>query len=204
MSDITFPQVGDKPDSAFFSAIAARGRSGIISGLTFNVDFSVLEVTVQSGFAVIDTGSETTKHPKITPAKTVQKTAKVVDTDAQTEPLSNNAVNSIFLDANVGVDDDPQIVANATGTPPTAESFKIGEINTSANTTSEGWNRIADDGTLTFPDEQAATEQSAKLQEGTIIYDRETDTHLIVTDSTVEELKQTTTQLLAAQTAGYY
>jgi hypothetical protein len=172
MSDLTFPQVGDLPDSAFFSSLIARGRSGIISGLTFSVDFSVPEVTVQPGFAVVATGSETTQHPNITPSETVQETSKVVDLDAQTEPLTNNAVNSIFLDANVGSDDDPQIVPNTTGTPPTAESFKIGEVDTSGNTTAEQFNRLEEDGTLSFPTSAAASDALAGLPSGVAVIDR--------------------------------
>jgi hypothetical protein len=172
MSDRIFPQVGDLPDSAFFSSLIARGRSGIVSGLTLNADFSVPEVTIQPGVAVIDTGSETTQHPNVTPAETVQETAKVADIDAKTEPLPNNAVSSIFLDANVGSDDNPQVVANTSGTKPTPESFKIGEVDTSANTTAEQFNKIEEDGTRSFPTSVAASDALAGLPSGVSVIDR--------------------------------
>lgn len=180
MSDLVFPQVGDLPDAAFFSAQIARNRSGIISGLTLSVDFTVPEVTVQSGVAVIATGAETTQHPNISPAETVTNTSKVVDLDAQTVGLTDTAVNSIFVDANTGSDDAPQIVVNTTDTEP-ADGFKIGEIDTSADTVAEQWNLIADSGVLTFPSQSAADSESSRLRDGTIVFDRATDEHFFVT-----------------------
>jgi hypothetical protein len=185
MSDLTFPQVGDLPDSAFFGSLIARGRSGIISGLNFSVDFSVPEVTVQPGFAVVDTGSETTQHPNITPAVTVQETSKVVDLDAQTVALTDNAVNDIFVDVNVGVGDDPQVIPDTTDTKPAPESFKIGEIDTAANTSREQWRLFTDDGTPTFPDTAAIESEDAngRLQVGTTAFERETETKLLIVNS---------------------
>lgn len=180
MSDLTFPQVGDLPDSAFFSALIARNRSGIVSGLTLSVDFTVPEVTVQPGFAVITTGSETTEHPNIVPSETVQATSKVVDLDAQTESLTNSAVNSVFVDANTGNDDAPQVVTNTTGSRP-ADAVKIGEVDTSTNAVEEQWNLLTDSGGLTFPSQSAADAQSTFLREGTIVYARDSDTHFFVT-----------------------
>jgi hypothetical protein len=172
MSDLTFPQVGDLPDSAFFSSLVARGRSGIVSGLTLNADFAVPEVTVQPGFAVIASGSETTQHPNISPAETVQETSKVVDLDAQTVALTDNAVNSIFVDVNTGVDDAPQVIVNTTGTSPTPASLKIGEVDTSSNTTAEQFNKIEEDGTRSFPTSAAASDALAGLPSGVSVIDR--------------------------------
>jgi hypothetical protein len=179
MSDIVFPQAGDAPDAALFAALAARGTSGIVSGLSLNVDFSISEVTVQPGVAVIATGPETTQHPNIQPAETVQATTKVVDLDSTTVGLTANAVNSVFVDANLNANDDPKVVTNTTASRPSS-GVKIGEVDAGSNTVSEGWNRIADDGTLTFPDEQSADDQSALLQEGTILYARDDDSHFFV------------------------
>jgi|APHM01.1.fsa_nt_gi hypothetical protein len=178
MSDVVFPQVGDLPDSAFFSALIARKRSGIISGLTLNADFTVPEVTVQPGFAVVASGSETTQHPNITPAETIQATSKVVDLDAQTEPLTDNAVNSILINANISSDDDPQVIVNTTENRQNA-SVKIGEVDTSANTVEEQWNLISG-GVLTFPSRSAADKQSDFLREGEIVYARDSDVHFFV------------------------
>jgi len=122
----------------------------------------------------------TTVHPNIDPPETVSDAVAVVEIESQTVALDSATLNHIFLDANVSNDDSGTVVANTTGSKPTAASLKIGEIDTSADTTSEGWNRIADDGTLTYPDSTAATDESSRLQEGTIVYERANDTHFFV------------------------
>jgi hypothetical protein len=181
MVELTFPQPGDLPDAAYFAFATGRARSGIISGLTFTADFTVPEVTIVPGKAVIDRGDMTTSHPNINPEETVSDAVAVIEIESQTVTLTSGTLNHIFLDANVGADDSGTVIANTTGSKPTVASLKIGEVDTSGNTVSEGWNRIADDGTLTFPDQDAATEESARLQEGTIVYERATDTHFFVT-----------------------
>jgi len=180
MVELTFPQPGDLPDAAYFAFATGRARSGIISGLTFATDFSAPEVTVDPGKAVIDRGDMTTVHPNISPAETVSDAVAVVEIESQTVALASGTLNHIFLDATVANDDSGTVVANTTGSKPTIASLKIGEIDTSANSVSEGWNRIADDGTLTFPDSGAATDASSRLQEGTIVYERANDTHFFV------------------------
>jgi len=177
---LTFPQPGDLPDAAYFAFVSGRGRSGIISGLTFAADFAVPEVTVDPGKAVIDRGDMTTSHPNINPAETVSDAVVVVEIESQTVALASGSLNHIFLDAGVANDDSGGIVANTTGSKPTTASLKIGEVDTSSNSVSEGWNRIADDGTLTYPDSDAATDASSRLQEGTIVYERASDTHFFV------------------------
>jgi len=180
MVELTFPQPGDLPDAAYFAFATGRARSGIINGLTFAADFTVPEVTVDPGKAVIDRGDMTTVHPNINPAETVSDAVAVVEIESQTVALASGTLNHIFLDANVSNDDSGTVVANTTGAKPTTASLKIGEIDTSANSVSEGWNRIADDGTLTYPDSTAATDASSRLQEGTIVYERANDTHFFV------------------------
>jgi len=180
MVQLTFPQPGDLPDAAFFAFVSGRGRSGIISGLTFTPDFTIPEVAVDPGKAVIDRGDMTTSHPNIDPAETVSDAVAVVEIESQTVALASGSLNHVFLDAGIANDDSGGIITNTTGTKPTTESLKIGEVDTSADTTSEGWNRIADDGTLTFPDSTAATDASSRLQEGTIVYERANDTHFFV------------------------
>jgi hypothetical protein len=121
-----------------------------------------------------------TAHPNITPQETVSDALAVVEINAQTVGLAAGGVNHIFLDANVANDDSGTVVANTTNAKPTQASVKIGEVNTSQDTVAEGWNRITDSGVLTFPDESAADEQSVKLQEGTIVYARDSNTHFFV------------------------
>lgn len=181
MTDITFPQPGDQPDAALFAAMNGIGRSGVASGLGFSVDFTVPDVEVQPGKAIIDRGDMTTQHPDIQPSESISDAIAAVEIDAKAKSLTANALNHIFLDANTGTDDAPQIVINTTGSRPTTASVKIGEIDTNTNEISEGWNRLTDSGGLSFPDFEAADKQSAFLQEGTVVYDRADDTHFFVT-----------------------
>jgi len=176
----TFPQADDRADAAFFAFLIGRGQSGIRNGLTFDVDFTVPEVTVNAGKAIIDRGEMDTAHPNIAPTKTVSDAAAVVEINPQTVALDTSTLNHIFLDANVDVDDSGTVIVNTTGSKPTTASLKIGEVDTSSNSVSEGWNRIADDATLTYPDKDAATAASSRLQEGTVVYARASDTHFFV------------------------
>jgi hypothetical protein len=181
MTDITFPQPGDQPDAALFAAMNGIGRSGIASGLSFSVDFTVPDVDIQPGKAIIDRGDMTTQHPDIQPSETISDAIAAVEIDAQTRSLTANDLNHVFLDGNVGTDDAGQIIVNTTGTRPSTASVKIGEIDTANTEISEGWNRLTDSGGLSFPDTDAADKQSSFLREGTILYARATDTHFFVT-----------------------
>lgn len=180
MVRLTFPQAGDLPDAAYFAFASGRGRSGIISGLALAPDFAVPEVVVNPGKAIIDRGDMTTAHPNIDPAETVSDAVAVVEIESQTVALASGSLNHIFLDAAVGNDDSGTVVSNTTGTKPTTASLKIGEVDPGSNTVSDQWNLIADDGTLTYPDTDAATDASGRLREGTIVYERATDTHFFV------------------------
>jgi len=102
--------------------------------------------------------------------------------DGQTLDLDDGAVNHLFLDANVANDDSGTVVANTTGDAPSAASFKIGEVDTANDSTSERWSLVAADGTLTYPDKAAADAASASLPVGTVVYDRATSSHYYVTE----------------------
>lgn len=180
MVRLTFPQPGDLPDAAFFAFANGRARSGIISGLTFAADFSTPEVAVDPGKAIINRGDMTTTHPNIDPAETVSDAVAVVEIESQTVTLASGSLNHILLDAGVGNDDSGTVVSNTTGSKPTTASLKIGEVDAGNNTVSDQWNLIADDGTLTYPDTDAATDASGRLREGTIVYERATNTHFFV------------------------
>jgi hypothetical protein len=129
---------------------------------------------------VVDRGAVNTSDPSISPSETVSDGAVVVQIDAQTVGLTGGTLNHIFLEARPDVDDSGTVVSDTNSSRPPA-SLKIGEVDAGSNTVSEGWNRIADDGTLTFPDEQSADDQSSLLQEGTILYARDDDAHFFVT-----------------------
>ncbi len=178
MANVTFPQPGDLPDAAYFAFANGRGKTGIISGLTLSPDGSFADVTVDSGKAVIDRGEMTTVHPNIEPADTISDAAVIVEIESQTVSLTPGSVNHVFLDANVGEDDQGTVVTNITGSKPTAESVKIGEVDTINNTVSEQWNLITEDGTLSYPDADAATTALQSLPTGVTTIDRDTGTQI--------------------------
>jgi hypothetical protein len=174
-ANLTYPQTGDLPDAVLLGALVnARGQGAIINGFQLTADFAVPEVEVATGQAVIQTGPRDTTHPNITPAKTITETSVIVEINPQTVPLSSNALNSLFLDARLSVDDGAQVVANTTDTAPSAASIKIGEVNTSNQTTAEQLRLLADDGTLTFPTRGAIDRADAngRLPVGADVFDR--------------------------------
>jgi|APHM01.1.fsa_nt_gi hypothetical protein len=172
MARLTFPQPGDLPDAAYFASLIGRRQSATVRGLGFSADFSVPELTVAAGKAIVNRGNMTTSHPNISPAETVTDANAIVEIDSQTVSLASSTTNHIFLDANVSNDDSAQVVANTLNSPPTTASFKIGEVDTSGNTVSEGWNRLAGSGILSFPDRPAANSYESNLDNGTVIFIR--------------------------------
>jgi hypothetical protein len=129
---------------------------------------------------VIDRGSVDTSDPSISPVETISDATVIVEIDSQTVNLDSGALNHIFLEARPDVDDSGTVVPDTNSTRPPA-ALKIGEADTSANTVSEGWNRLTDSGTLTFPDEQAADDQSSFLEKGTFVFVRDTEESFVVT-----------------------
>lgn len=179
MVEFTTPQEGDLPDPANLAFMIGQvSHSLVVSGFTFTADFATPAVDIGPGKAVVIRGDISTVDPRIDPPETRRDAVALVETDTQTVNLTDGTTNHVFLDANVdGADDTPIVTANTTAAKPTTASLKLGEVDTSADTVSEGWYRIAGDGTLTFPDESAADAASSELREGTIVYERSTDTH---------------------------
>lgn len=181
MTELTFPQHGDLPDAAHWAfSYGSPAVSRIVSGFALTVDFSIPEVDVGEGKAVIDRGTMTTAHPNIDPAEDLRESVAIAQLDSQTIALSDNAVNHLFLRANIADDDSPEVVSNTANSNPTSASFKIGEVDTAANSARAQWRLVAAGRTLTFPDEAAADEVSPQLTEGSIVFERETDTHFFV------------------------
>jgi hypothetical protein len=190
MVDLSFPQTGDLADFAHFATLRGTGRSAVINGLTFSVDFSVPEVTVAAGKALINRPQAQTTHPQISPAETVTDAAIVVEPDQKTVALTSGQVNHVYLKANVSADDAPQIQANTNGNKPTAASLKIGEVDTGSNTSAEQFNKLEADGTLSFPTATAANDALSRLPDGVTVIDRGNDIRL-VTDMEADSIAAT-------------
>jgi|AntDeeMetagen134_2_1112570.scaffolds.fasta_scaffold10813_3 hypothetical protein len=185
MADNVFPQHGDAPDAANFAALAGTqtASSHLASGLGFTVDYATPALDVDAGTAFIVAPSMETASPDIDPPETRQSAGVVVETDAKIAlALTDGATNHVFLDANLGTDDAPEVVVNTTGDAPSEASLKLGEVDTANDAKSDQWYLAAEDGTLTFPDKAAADAASAALRVGTVVYDRAGNSHYYVTE----------------------
>lgn len=180
VQDHVFPQDGDFDDAANFGQLAGQaGSSGFIQeGAGLTADFTVPEVTVDTGVVFVTEAVDTATQAgedRLNVAYTVQLSSRTVS-------LTDNAINHVFVDVDTGANDTVSVVVNTTGTAPSNTALKIGEVNTSANTTSQQWYLVADDGTLTFPTEAAIDDADARgLIPGTITFDRETDSTFLIT-----------------------
>lgn len=183
MVELTAPQHGDQPDAAIFASMTGvPPTSQIISGLGLSADFSAGTATVAAGKAIVDRGDMTSAHPDISPQEVYRDAAAVVQLDSQVVSLSSNTTNHVFVDANVNNDDSPTAVVNTTNSLPTAASFKIGEVDTSADTVRERWRLVVDSGALSFPDEAAirSEDSQGRLREGSVAYSRVDQEHFKV------------------------
>lgn len=128
----TFPQSGDADDAEHFaSMIGADNRSDYVEqGMSFTVDYTVPEVTVSTGKAFISQASATASSS----GDSILTPNYVVQTDEQTVSLTDNAVNEIYVDPQFNTDDSGVIVASTSSL--TGDELKIGEVDTSADTSS--------------------------------------------------------------------
>lgn len=184
MARYTVIQSGDFNAAENIGALAGDiRRNGVVDGLSIQ-SFSptIPEVTVSGGKTVhiIDSQlAEATLDDGTTVSEQRDQVQLVAHVDAQTVGLADGAVNELYVRPRPDTDDSAAVVSSTSGSP-TTDAVKVGEVDTAADTLSEGWNRIVDSGGLSFPDETAADKQSASLQEGTIVYARASNTHFFV------------------------
>lgn len=187
MVEYTFPQdwgtgsypekAGDANDAANFGSLigAAQPISVVLFGLTFkNVDFTNLTFDVDAGKVYfVDNGITAA-----TSSEELDGVGFVNQLDPRTGlTLAENTVNHVYVATDLSDRDKLYVDVNSTETPPSDPSLKVGEIDTSSDETSEQWHLVADDGTLTFPDEAAADTAASNLKAGTVIYDRSGEEH---------------------------
>ncbi|MEG9884958.1 MAG: hypothetical protein V6Z86_10245 [Hyphomicrobiales bacterium] len=84
---------------------------------------------------------------------------------------------NLYLTPQPAVDDSPNVVATTTGDP-TPDALKIGEVDTATDTVSERWNLIRADGTLSYPDADAAGAVLQSLPAGVTVIDRSNDVRI--------------------------
>ena len=179
MKDHVFYQHGDEPDAANFSQAfgIATLTNYLVSGFEFDVDLEELTLDVDGGVAAIAREEMETESPVIDPPETRSHVAHPVEAEAVTGiELEEDELHHVYLDANVGTDSSPKIEAVTSEEPPSDESVKIGEVDTAetdeAAAVSEQWFLVTFDGTLTFPDRDAADAAAEDLRDGTLVFER--------------------------------
>lgn len=195
MTDNVFFQHGDEPDAANFAhafGLSVR-TSYIISGFGFAVDLSTPSLDVAAGVAAIWRGDMDTSSPDIDPTETRAETAHPVEKDAVAGiALTDNDVNHVYLDTNVGTSDSPVIAVNTTGSEPSPESIKLGEVDTNESTASaaisDQWRLITETATLTFPDKAAASATVGDLRDGSIVRSRAAGRQYIANGGSLDDL----------------
>ncbi|AFH21898.1 hypothetical protein OSG_eHP12_00115 [environmental Halophage eHP-12] len=182
MTRYTLIQSGDFNAAENIGALAGDiQREGIVSGLGLSAfDASVPEIDVAAGKTVhlIDSQTaEATLDDGTTVSEQRDQVQLVSHVDPQTVGLTDNAINELYLTPQPAVDDSPNVIATTTGEP-SVDALKIGEVDTATDTVSERWNLIRADGTLSYPDADAAGAVLQSLPAGVTVIDRSNDVRI--------------------------
>lgn len=132
----------DDPNSAgnFTTWVHGTGFTDHVeSGMTFSVDYSVPEVTISAGKANFGISSVDARSDDGGSLKTRDEGNTFVgESTSTTLSLTDNDTNEIFVFIELSSDDTLKFQARTDGSTPSANSaFKIGEIDTSANSKDE-------------------------------------------------------------------
>jgi hypothetical protein len=182
MARYTLIQSGDFNAAENVGALAGDiKREGIVDGLELsNLDTAAPSIDVAAGKTVhiVSTQvAEATLDDGTTVAEQRDQVQLVAHVDSQTVSLTEDTTNELFLDPRVDTDDSPRVEVVTTGTP-SSNAVKIGSVDTGTDTVSSQWNLINPDGTLSFPDQEAATASLTTLPDGTTVLDRSSGTRL--------------------------
>jgi len=194
MSDYTLIQSGDADAAENVGALAgAPPTDCIVQGLALsNYDAGTPAIDVDGGKTahLLDTATaEWTLDDGTQVSEQRDQVQVVCHLDARAGvALTDGDVNHLFVEPNWTSDDSPQLVVNTTGTPPSDDAVKAGEVDTANDTVSSQWNLVAPDGTLTYPDAAAASAAAASLQDGTVVYDRSGQSHSGVVAGSLKSL----------------
>lgn len=150
MVDHVFPEdsgtgatEGDWSDAANFAQLAdAVGLTDyVVRGLGFTYDSATPALDIGQGVAVVTDSSATATNT----SEARDGVAYVAEADARTNlSLTDGAVNEVFLSVDLTADDTLSYSISADGSTPASQPWlKIGEVDTSADTTTT-FNRRAD------------------------------------------------------------
>ncbi|WP_134672588.1 right-handed parallel beta-helix repeat-containing protein [Halorussus marinus] len=121
---------GDKNDAANFAqAYDAIGKTDYAKGLTFDVDYTVPEVTIDMEKAVVSDDSATATQS----GESRTGVAYVQEMDAVTRSLTDGATNYIYLNLDLATDNDASYHIDTDKTPPSAPYLFLGSVDTSAD-----------------------------------------------------------------------
>lgn len=135
----TFPQSGDNDDAEHFGSLIGQGNISdyVETGLDLqNYNSAGPDIDVTTGKCFILQASETASSS----GDTILRTNSVVQVPStSTLALQDSAVNEIYVDPDFGTDDNATVNAT-TGSLP-SNSLKIGEVDTTADTVDDDFNR---------------------------------------------------------------
>jgi len=165
----------DYGDAAHLGALAHSGPQGILTGCGIvSTDFTVPNVTVDGGeVRIVDTSVDARDHSGDGTADTTwPEVVQVYRIEQTTVTLTDAAVNELYVQGDQSSPDNASVVATSDGLAPSGPTIKIGEVDTSADSVSEQFNKIEDDGTLSFPDADSANGALSSLPDGVGVIDR--------------------------------
>ena len=179
----------DYGDAAHLGALAHSGPQGILTGCDIvSTDFTVPNVTVGGGeVRIVDTSVDARDHSGDGTADTTwPEVVQAYRIEQTTVTLTDAAVNELYVQGDQSSPDNASVVATSDGLAPSGPTIKIGEVDTSANSVSEQFNKIEDDGTLSFPDADSANAALSRLPTGVAVVDRANGVRLTSADVSAE------------------
>lgn len=195
MSDYTLIQSGDADAAENLGALAGdTPREGIVDGLAItNFDTAAPSIDVDSGKTVhvLDTATaEWSDDDGNNYAEQRDQVQIVCHVDARSGiSLADGSTVHVFVEPNWSTDDSPSIETNTSGSKPSPDAVKVHEVDTSADTTSEQWGLINNDGVLTYPDATSASTALSNYRTGTAVIDRENGTRIVDGKMSAEALE---------------
>lgn len=167
-SQHTFPQTGDNDDAENFGQMIGRDNATgyVSSGMGLSVDYGVPEVTISTGVAFVKQSSATASST----GETRLDVGYVVQTPQQTKSLADGDNNYVYLQPNLGTNDNGQFIVYQDESNASSSELQIARITTGITQEAVAKNR-SPDGSF-----EQLTAQSLYASSSTLdIYDSNSD-----------------------------
>lgn len=130
-----FPQSGDRDDAANFGQLVGRHNATdyVETGLDLTPDYGVPEVTVGAGLAFISAPVETASST----GEDRLRVGYAIQLPETTLGLPDDTTVSVFVEPDLGTDDNATIEVYTDESNATQSALKIGEVDTTSDTMSE-------------------------------------------------------------------